>query len=308
MADPGAELVVALGGEVEGAGPKPATSARHSCSRGRVGGRARIEGGEEPDGVAEEGGFGEGGAAGLLACHGMAGEETGSACPAREEGAGFLGDLELGAAHVGEEVGVAVDAIVEDGGEELHPVEDGEDGRGEEDDVGGAGEVEGIGTAAGEELDGAGGLGGLELAALASKPAISPVKPLARRARPVEAPMRPVPRMRMRLIIVRLPDLQWNRALPRLWQAVVGFLGSSDPSHSDRCACHLPEEGSIASSGLPPFRIGDLRRGYERISDYDKTRASLSSPMTNVSANLLACPSIKKFVVIIFMQCHGVLR
>ncbi len=75
-----------------------------------------------------------------------------------EELAGELGDLELGGADVGDEL-----VGLEDGGELVHPVFDGEDGDGEDDDVGGEEDevVVGLGGALAEGvgLDGDAGLG-----------------------------------------------------------------------------------------------------------------------------------------------------
>ena len=138
VGDPGADLVVAGGVKIEGAGSEASDEGAPFGFKGVEGRGVGVSSvglaggcrGEEPGGVAEEGGFGEAGAAGFLAGHGVSGEKS-SAAGLVVEACGGLGDGELGAADVGEE-GVGGSG----GGEAFHPVEDGEDGAGEEDKVG----------------------------------------------------------------------------------------------------------------------------------------------------------------------------
>ena len=97
--------------------PNFATHSRHSVSSAK---ELTPAGREEPHRVLEERRFGERRAAGLLARHGMAGQEArraGLVVELRRQ----LGDLHLGAANVGDEL-----VFAEQRREPLHPVEDGE--------------------------------------------------------------------------------------------------------------------------------------------------------------------------------------
>ena len=154
--DPGAELVVAGGGEVEGAGAEGFDLLAPLLFEGGFGWVfCWSDRGEEPHGVREEVGFGELGAAALFAGHGVSGEEAGAAGGVVAEAGGGFGDGAFGAADVGEEgVGTAV------WGEELHPVEGGQDGAGEDDDAGGKRARGGAGGEGGG--DGAGGKSGVK--------------------------------------------------------------------------------------------------------------------------------------------------
>ena len=153
VADPGADLVVADGVHVHRAAADLVDPrAPFAGERGLFG-----EGGEEPHGGFEEAGFGEGGSAGLLAGHGVAGEEL-RLVGAVVEGGGEVGDGGLGAADVGEEL-----VGLEDGGEALHPVEDGQDGDGEEDDVGGFEGLHAGGGVVDDLIDGSELVGGVAL-------------------------------------------------------------------------------------------------------------------------------------------------
>ena len=140
VADPGHELVVAGGVEVEDAaaeasGPLPPLGGERGGLRRHLGWfaiGAGLLGGEDPGRAGEDGGVGVGRAADFFAGHGVAGEEAGFAWLV-EVAVPRGGDDGFGAAHIGDEL-----CGREDAGELLHEVEDGVDGRREQDELAGA--------------------------------------------------------------------------------------------------------------------------------------------------------------------------
>ena len=137
---------------------------------------------EHPGAAAEETGIGRCGAALFLAGHGVAAQElaAGDGLPRQ------IDDLALGAAGIGHQCARLHQRI-----EMADGVEDAADGLRKEDEVGGR---NGFGQRR-AAVDGAGGDGASAIARGELTPTMAPSNPALRRARPNDAPIKPVPTM-----------------------------------------------------------------------------------------------------------------